>query len=132
MRVTDNQLTRSVSWFACVGALAALVHYVVAVGLEGYWQVPPGWANIVGFGFAFPVSYIGHRTWSFPESNKTHQHTLPRFLTVAILGFVANQTLVLLSLRYTALPFWLILAVVMVLVAVSTYLLSRFWAFSHR
>lgn len=131
MRMAHNKLTRSVSWFACIGALAALVHYVVAVGLDGYLQVVPGWANILGFVCAFPVSYIGHRTWSFPDANKAHQHTLPRFLSVAILGFLANQTLVLLSLRYTPLPFWLILGVVMVVVAVSTYALSRYWAFSH-
>lgn len=129
--LTNHKLTRSVTWFACIGALAALVHYVVAVGLEGYLQIVPAWANIWGFVCAFPVSYIGHRTWSFPESNKAHQHTLPRFLSVAVLGFLANQTLVLLSLRYTTLPFWLVLAVVMVVVAVSTYLFSRFWAFSH-
>lgn len=132
MQTQPHKLTRSVSWFACVGALAALVHYVVAVGLESYIHMAAAWANIAGFICAFPVSYIGHRTWSFPELSKAHQHTLPRFFSVAILGFLANQTLVLLGLRYTPLPFWIVLAVVMVAVAISTYVLSRFWAFSHR
>jgi len=36
-----------------------------------------------------------------------------------------------LALTYTALPFWFVLGVVMVLIAVSTWLLSRFWAFEH-
>lgn len=131
MHADLDKLRRSVSWFACIGALAALVHYVVAVGLESYLNLQPSWANIAGFVCAFPVSYIGHRTLSFPGLNQAHQHTLPRFLSVAVFGFLANQTLVLLSLRYTALPFWLILAIVMVMVAASTYLLSRYWAFSH-
>jgi putative flippase GtrA len=131
MQADLDKLRCSVSWFACVGALAALVHYVVAVGLERYLNIQPAWANIVGFVCAFPVSYIGHRTLSFPELNQVHQHTLPKFLSVAVFGFLANQTLVLLSLRYTTLPFWLVLAIVMVVVAISTYLLSRYWAFSH-
>jgi hypothetical protein len=46
-----------------------------------------------------------------------------------VLGFLANQTLVLNAIEYTKLPFWLLLGVVMVLVAASTYLLSKFWAF---
>jgi hypothetical protein len=33
------------------------------------------------------------------------------------------------ALSFTAMPFWLILAIVMILVAISTYLLSHYWAF---
>jgi hypothetical protein len=50
---------------------------------------------------------------------------------VALLGFFANQLLLWLALTYTPLPFWLVLGAVMVLVAISTWLLSRFWAFHH-
>ena len=120
---------RSASWFTIIGAIAALVHYVVAVGLETGIITPPATANIAGFICAFPVSYFGHRLLSFADHNTRHAQALPRFLMVACGGFLANQTLVLLGLRFTTLPFWLVLGVVMVIVAASTYLLSRFWAF---
>lgn len=129
MRLDMEPLKRSVSWFLLVGALAALVHYLVAVVLEGVYDIQPAWSNLLGFCFAFPVSYVGHRTFSFPDQTKSHRHAFPRFLLVAILGFFANQSLLLLGLNFTALPFWLVLAVVMLLVAVSTYLLSKYWAF---
>ena len=129
MRLDMEPLKRSVSWFLLVGALAAQVHYLVAVVLEGVYDIQPAWSNLLGFCFAFPVSYVGHRTFSFPDQTKSHRHAFPRFLLVAILGFFANQSLLLLGLHFTALPFWLVLAVVMLLVAVSTYLLSKYWAF---
>jgi putative flippase GtrA len=75
------------------------------------------------------VSYFGHRKFSFAGQDASHTQAFPRFLSIAALGFLANQTLVLNGIEYTNLPFWLVLGVVMVLVAASTYLLSKFWAF---
>ena len=36
------------------------------------------------------------------------------------------------AIQYTKLPFWFALGIVMVIVAVSTYLLSHFWAFKGK
>jgi putative flippase GtrA len=121
--------SRSISWFTLIGALAAAVHYVVAVSLEAGLGVAPAWANPCGFLLAFPVSYIGHRQFSFAAQKASHQQAFPRFLLVACGGFLSNQFLLLSALRLFALPFWLTLAIVMVVVAVTTYMLSRFWAF---
>jgi putative flippase GtrA len=128
----SNIHTQSVSWFTIIGALAALTHYIVAVSFEQSEMLTASHANIVGFIAAFPVSYFGHRKFSFAGHDASHSHALPRFLSVAILGFLANQTLVLNTLQYTKLPFWFVLGIVMVLVAVSTYLLSKFWAFKGK
>ncbi|OYY90704.1 MAG: polysaccharide synthesis protein GtrA [Methylophilaceae bacterium 17-44-8] len=129
MKADMQTLKRSISWFLVVGAIAALVHYAMAVTLEGMYSVRPAWSNIIGFCAAFPVSYLGHRHFSFSGQSSSHQQALPRFLAVAILGFLANQTLVLLGLHFTALPFWSLLALVMIVVAIGTYLLSKHWAF---
>ena len=120
---------KSISWFTIIGAMAAATHYVVAVGLETSSLLKPADANIMGFLAAFPVSYFGHRFYSFSHLSSKHRQALPRFFAVALLGFLGNQLLVLGALKYTALPFWLVLGLVMVLIAISTYLLSRFWAF---
>lgn len=120
---------RSISWFTVIGALAALVHYVVAVSLEAMTSLTPAWSNIIGFLLAFPVSYVGHRNFSFAAHQAPHQQALPKFLAVAIGGFLANQALLLTSMRLFDLPFWLALGGVMVIVAMTTYLLSRHWAF---
>lgn len=116
--------------FVGVGALAALVHYVVAL-LSHYCGLTPANSNWLGFACAFPVSYWGHRTWSFKNSQAAHISAFSKFFVVALLGFLGNQALLWLGLHYTPLPFWLVLGLVMVVVALSTYVLSRFWAFKH-
>ncbi len=125
-------LNRSTLWFGLVGIAAAITHYGVAVSLE-YTGFTPNWANISGFLLAFPVSYFGHHTLSFGTQKNaqkaTHKQALPKFFLVAISSFLANHFLLLTSLYFTHLPFWLVLGVVMVVVAVSTYFLSRDWAF---
>lgn len=118
----------SVFWFGLVGALAALTHYCVAVVLE-HQGASAHVANVSGFVCAFPVSYYGHRFFTFASLNAPHKQALPKFFLVAVSGFLANHLLLISLLTFTSLPFWLALAIVMVVVAVSTYLLSRFWAF---
>lgn len=120
---------RSLSWFTVIGAIAAAVHYVIAVTLESSFSVAPAWANIVGFGFAFPVSYVGHSKLSFARHTASHRTAFPRFLAIALTGFLGNQALLLSLLAWLAWPFWITLAIVMVIVAFLTYLLSRYWAF---
>jgi len=81
---------------------------------------------------AFPVSYFGHSSLSFANHQSRHQQALPKFFAVALAGFIANQLLVLGLMHVFKLPFWFVLAVVMVIVAISSYLLSRFWAFKSK
>lgn len=119
----------SVSWFTLVGAAAAGVHYLAAVLMEGVLALEPATANLLAFMLAFPVSYFGHQKLSFTGNGSQHRQALPRFLLVACGSFAANQLLLLSLLHYTPLPFWLALGLVMGIVAVSTYVLSRHWAF---
>jgi putative flippase GtrA len=118
--------------FISVGALAALVHYLVALVAfyldRGFGAVTSNW---IGFLFAFPVSYIGHRYWTFKTTQASHTSAFFKFFVVALLGFLGNQGLLWLFLHYTTWPFWFSLALVMVLVAISTYVLSKSWVFTH-
>lgn len=120
---------RSISWFTIIGALAAAVHYVVAVTLESGFSIAPAWANLTGFLFAFPVSYFGHSRLSFSGHSASHHQAFPRFLAIALSSFFGNQILLLTALALLGWPFWLTLAIVMVIVAFITYVLSRHWAF---
>jgi putative flippase GtrA len=120
---------RSLSWFTVIGAIAAAVHYIVAVTLESGFSVAPAWANSIGFVLAFPVSYLGHSKLSFARHTASHQTALPRFLAIALTSFLGNQALLLSLLAWLAWPFWITLAFVMVIVAFLTYVLSRYWAF---
>ncbi|RZI80301.1 MAG: GtrA family protein [Rubrivivax sp.] len=124
-----ERLPRGPVGFVLVGMAAAAVHYGVALTLHGRLGLAPAWANPLAFGAAFPISYVGHRRWSFPGDLRPHAQALPRFMAVAMSGFLGNQALLLMLLRLGAWPFWLAMGVTLVSVALGTYLLSRHWAF---
>lgn len=117
--------------FIVVGMVASLTHYTVAL-FSFYW-----WGNIaainsnwLGFLVAFPVSYFGHRYWTFQGTSMKHPQAILKFFFVALISFLGNQSLLWLGLQITPLPFWLLLAIIMLLIALMTYSLSKYWVFT--
>lgn len=123
--------------FGVVGIAAMAVHWLVVAALVPLGAAPLV-ANIVAFAVAFNVSYTGHRHWTFarpadaaPGTAAAPQATpFKRFLGVALLSFVLNETLYYALLRQ-GIEYRLALFVVLVAVAVLTFVLSRYWAFRH-
>lgn len=91
--------------------------------------LPPLLANVVAFHVAFAVSYLGHRRLTFADQPSRTRDSLPRFLTVAYGSFALNEALYAVLLTHTRLDRLAALAIVLVAVAVVTYVSSRFWAF---
>jgi len=120
--------TRGIRFFV-VGTAAAAVHYFVGLAAYSLFGLGPGTSNLIGFASGFPVSYSGHRWWTFEESREPHAVALPRFLLVQLTNFAGNQILLLLAVRWLPLPFWFILGAVLVVVALGTYIVSRYWVF---
>ncbi|MDE2421207.1 MAG: GtrA family protein [Gammaproteobacteria bacterium] len=121
---TIGQLMR----FGIIGVLAALTHYAIAITLTHRGMLP-AWANLIAFVTAFWVSYFGHRYFSFDAGDVSHQQTLPRFILVAVLGFILNESLLLLMLHFTSITIALGLPFIIILTAIFTFILSRQFAF---
>jgi putative flippase GtrA len=116
--------------FGIIGAAAAAIHYFMVIALVELAGMAPLHANIGAFAVAFWCSYFGHRHWTFSDRRGgSALGSFFKFLTTALLGFLLNQWLFYLLLTYLQLPYFISLAIVMVIVAASTYLLSRLWAF---
>lgn len=128
--MTTTTTKTSYHWFILTGIAAGVVHYVSAVGIEVAHLATPAWANFFGFMLAFPVSYYGHRNYSFDGGDLEHRQTLPRLILVSLYGFFAYQVLVLTLIEWLHWPFWFALGVTMGVVDISTFLLSRFWVFA--
>jgi putative flippase GtrA len=116
--------------FAVVGSAATAVHYVIALGLVSAIGWSPRWANLGGFLVAFAVSFVGQWKWTFSAAKAPAQRALPAYFLVAISSFLLNAALFELLLRYTPLPYYVSLAMVLGAVAVLTFVVSRRWAFS--
>ena len=119
-------------WFVLVGASAALTH--MAVFTLVLLLVPTLWpeiANVAGFLVAFLVSFVGHRRLSFQDAGTSVMQSFVRFGATAVAGFVTNEAVFIVLFRVLALPTWVALICAIVVSAVQTFVLSRFWAFKR-
>ncbi|MDA7888839.1 GtrA family protein, partial [Akkermansiaceae bacterium] len=124
MRALLGQAAR----FGMVGLVATGVHFCLALLLI-HFSVTPLIANLGAFIGAFSISYLGHVHWSFRDQDHDKKQSLSRFLTISIGGFIANEILFAVLLQSTHLPPGIALAIVLTVVAGSTFILSRNWAF---
>ncbi|MDF0605101.1 GtrA family protein [Neisseriaceae bacterium TC5R-5] len=116
-------------WFGLVGISAMLLHFIIAAGLLIPWGVDPLLANALGFLIAFQLSYWGHRHKTFRAKHIPHRQALPRFFGIACLSFAVNEGMYYLLLEQTSLDSRLALLLVLLSVAILTFVLSKLWAF---
>jgi len=116
--------------FTTTGAAAALTHYSIVMLLFKR-NIALQYANLIAFLLAYWVSYFGHRIFTFKAQHISHRHTLPKFTLVAGLGFLFNESFLLLSNLYFSTPVSTLVCVAIVLTSIVTFLLNRFFAFQH-
>ncbi len=85
-----------------------------------YWPFLP---------IAFGVNCCGHAWLSFAEHQARTWASAARFFTVASLSFAVNETLYAIALQRLHWHYFWSQAAILVLVAVGTFTLSKFWAF---
>lgn len=122
---------RQLFWFMVVGGAAAATHLGVVMGLVETTGMAPLLANVLGWAVAFGVSFGGHYRLTFSGSGAALGPAARRFGLISFSGFVLNQAAYALALRLSRQNYALLLAVVLVGVAVLTYVFSRWWAFRH-
>jgi putative flippase GtrA len=126
-------LKRQVGFFIAVGCAAGLTHMsVVALLVELIgWQ--PLASNVVAFCVAFIVSFNGHCRLTFPQPPEARAEACRRYILLAVTSFTLNQTAYAWALHLFGPTYYLpILAVVVLVVAIFTFTMSRLWAFALR
>jgi putative flippase GtrA len=122
---------KRIAWFVLVGCAAAMVHFGVVVLLVEALRVPPLAANVAGWLVAFAMSFLGQWQLTFASRGTPWRHALPRYFLLSLAGFSANEAGYALLLHFTPLPYDAALALVLLAVAVMTYLLGSRWVFRH-
>jgi putative flippase GtrA len=123
---------RQIAIFIAVGCAAAVTHLSVVAAAVELLGLTPLAANVIGFGVAFFVSFGGHARWTFPIAPERFAAARSRFFAVALTGFILNQAAYAEALQLFGPRLYLpILAAVLLGVAVSTFLLSKLWAFAQ-
>ena len=118
--------------FVLVGGSAAATHLAVVGLLVSLLSLPPLGANVLAFLVAFVVSYNGHALLTFSAAQARGWPVVAKFFAVACLSFVANEALYYIALNWLHWHYFWSLAAVLVLVAMGTFVMSKFWAFKAR
>jgi putative flippase GtrA len=118
-----------VAFFIAVGCAAAATHFAVVVFLVSQWGVPPLAANVLGWLIAFVVSFTGHWRLTFRAQQAPLLQSVRRFFGISLAAFALNETAYAVMLHWTNMRYDVVLFLILVAVAVITYLLSSRWAF---
>ncbi|HUF87690.1 MAG TPA: GtrA family protein [Thermohalobaculum sp.] len=124
------QLLKQISRFGLVGVVATAVHVAVGLGLHNGLGMAPLWANLIAFGCALGVSFLGQTRLTFPDAQAGGGAFL-RFATVAVSGLGLNQAVVWVVTSAFGGPYWLALAIIVATVPWITFALLKFWALRH-
>lgn len=114
-------------FFLLIGASAAAAHILTVLNLVSYFHMAPLVANLIAFFIAFNISYLGHKHLTFSQLEEK-QLSLPHFFLVASSAGIINELLYCIFLNFTTMHYLFALILVLALVAVYSFLLSRFWA----
>jgi putative flippase GtrA len=124
-------LLRQLACFVAVGVAATATHWCLVVLLVEVWRLPAAAANLAGWVLAFGVSFAGHYTLTFRHANANWKRSAWRFFLISAGGFAVNELAYVGLLHTMALPYDLLLALLLVAQAGLTFLASRLWAFHH-
>ncbi|ENU23311.1 hypothetical protein F993_02180 [Acinetobacter proteolyticus] len=116
--------------FGIVGLIAACTHYLVVILLiQPQYQISLKYANLLAFLVAFWISYFGHRIFTFQATHLLHSQTLKKFMVVAGLGFMLNESVLLVSHHYLNTPISILVIFSIGLTSIFTFFLNRYFAF---
>lgn len=127
-----QKIIRQLFWFVAVGCTAAATHWLVVVAVVDHVGLAPLLANLVGWLVAFGVSFWGHYQLTFKHQRAPLAQASVRFFAVSALGFSVNELAYAFLLRVTTLRYDLLLALILIGIAIMTFILGRFWAFRHK
>ena len=125
--------------FVLIGLGSTFVHVVVVILImesAGAQLGGPYWlsaANCLAWALALTCSYWGHHRWTFrKEIASDHQHgmRMPRFTLSSLLALSLNVSCANLFHFGLGLHYGLATGVGVAISVITTYVLSRYWAFA--
>ena len=123
--------------FGVVGLTATGVHAGVFTLLNELFALEPLAANVIAFGVAVFVSYLGNFHWTFKadpgeggDDGRAHvPMTFAKFVLVAVTGLILNSAAVYLVMEVMGLPYGYAIIPMVGVVPIIVFALSKFWAF---
>lgn len=122
-------LKKQLSYFIIIGILASITNFVIAWLLVELDIFKPMVANFFAFLIAFNVSYFGHRFLTFSTTTQSHKKAATQFFINVMIGLALNEGIYYVLLYLLHIQYLLALFITMGLVAVYTFVVSKFLIF---
>lgn len=119
---------RILAKFSAVGVLATLLHLAISLNLVHFVGVPAQRANLIAFGFALVVSFVGNYFWTF-RSSRSYFASIVRFAAVSGTGYFASAAIIATLARLSSLPPEVQLIAAAAAFPVISYIASRLWIY---
>ncbi|QIW10872.1 GtrA family protein [Francisella sp. LA112445] len=122
-------IKKQLSFFLLVGILASITNFVIVWILVELDIFRPLVANFFAFLIAFNVSYFGHRFLTFSTTTQSHKKAASQFFINVMIGLCLNEFIYYVLLHLLKIQYLLALFITMGLVAVYTFVVSKFLIF---
>lgn len=114
--------------FAFVGLFSTATHLCLVALLVHFLQLKPLIANVMAYLVTVNISYLGHRYITFAKLGANRQLRLPHYLVISLIAFLLNEFLYFLFLHFLPFNYFISLIIVIILVAIFTFVASKLWA----
>ena len=122
---------RQIFKFGAVGITATLAHTLIFISTLRLLGWPEQISNLAAFIIAFAISWTGNYFWTFQTSGwqTGGWQTMPRFVAVALSGYLLNALFVFIIITKLGWPDFYVLPFMVLITPIMTFLLARYWAF---
>jgi putative flippase GtrA len=124
----DSRQLREFVFYAAIGGIGTIFHYVVLVVLVELYLFKPLIGSSFGFLTGALINYTLNYYFVF-SSKRSHRSTLLKFMVIASIGGVGNMLLFALLVKYSTLHYFLIQMICTALLLLFTYGFNKKWTF---
>tara|TARA_A100001518_G_C1224198_1_gene70754 strand:+ start:3188 stop:3580 length:393 start_codon:yes stop_codon:yes gene_type:complete len=128
--LVDRLLKQRSFKFVSVGLLATLVHALIFLIFLEKFRINEQISNLIGFIFAFIVSYTGQRKWTFSERIVTHKiKSQVKFFLSSLLSLILNMLWVYITVHILGLHASYATLGMIFITPIIIYMILNYWVF---
>jgi putative flippase GtrA len=129
--LASDHLAVKVIRFSMVGVSTGIIYALVTTVLVTVWHVAPVAASILGYGTSVPISFLGHRQFTFRSSGGWSSETV-RFVTIQALNVALTALVMHGAIAWLDGAYWWGMIAAVVLIPLSNFTLTNLWVFRYQ
>jgi putative flippase GtrA len=117
--------------FSTIGAISGLSYAAVTAVFINKTHVDASVASAVGYALAIPVSFIGHRKFTFRSTDRA-KYEFVRFCIVHGMNMALSYYLMKMAVEILKLPYWYGISMCILTVPITTFLIMNKLVFKNQ